>query len=250
MISATPARPVARRVRSAVALGFVGTFAGLCVSLGCAGTDKKDELEAELQAELEKANTRKPAECHPEYEEPCYSGPEGTAGRGPCREGKRTCDAAGFWLECVDEVAPAEAELCNGIDDDCNGVTDDGFKRAGTKCWNGEGMCRSEGTYACSKDKTESICDAPIIEPKKEICDGKDNDCDGVTDEEVEGTGSECQTGQKGACALGTKKCVAGGVQCMPNHIKTVEICGNSTDDDCDGTADEKECTDADQLNK
>lgn len=243
MISARP-RPIARTFRSAAALGCVGLLAGLSASFGCAGTDKKGELEAELEAELAAAKDRKPAECHPDYEEPCYSGAEGTAGRGICREGKRTCDKDGFWLECVGEQPPAEKELCNKIDDDCNGVVDDGFQREGTKCWNGKGECRSEGTYSCSEDQTESICSAPVIEPKAEKCDGKDNDCDGETDEDAEGTGATCQTGQKGACAEGVNQCVAGAIKCMPKHIKTFEVCDNNVDDDCDGQTDEKDCAD------
>ena len=39
-------------------------------------------------------------------------------------------------------------------------------------------------------------------------------------------------------CSTGVKQCVAGGIKCMPTHVKTVEIC-NKIDDDCDGQTDE-----------
>ena len=55
---------------------------------------------------------------------PCYHGPVGAGGRGTCRVGVASCWADGAWRACVGEVYPSE-ELCDGLDNDCNGVTDD-----------------------------------------------------------------------------------------------------------------------------
>ena len=55
----------------------------------------------------------------------CYSGPEGTQGKGACKAGVPTCGADNQ-VRCVEEVQP-QAETCNGIDDNCDGVTDEGF---------------------------------------------------------------------------------------------------------------------------
>jgi hypothetical protein len=44
---------------------------------------------------------------------------------GACHAGTRTC-SNGSWGACVGEVLPATAELCNGLDDTCNGLTDEG----------------------------------------------------------------------------------------------------------------------------
>jgi hypothetical protein len=44
---------------------------------------------------------------------------------GACQAGKQTC-TNGAWGTCVGEVLPAGSELCNGIDDTCNGLTDEG----------------------------------------------------------------------------------------------------------------------------
>ena len=55
----------------------------------------------------------------------CYSGPSGTLGVGICRAGTRTCGPSGTWGTCVGVVLP-QKEIPNGIDDDCDGVIDNG----------------------------------------------------------------------------------------------------------------------------
>ena len=54
----------------------------------------------------------------------CYGGPLGTAGVGICRVGSQRC-SNGIWGACTGEVLPA-SEVCNHLDDDCNGLIDDG----------------------------------------------------------------------------------------------------------------------------
>ncbi len=66
---------------------------------------------------------------------PCYTGPEGTVNKGICLPGQVTCQA-GTWGGltadgefvggmCEGEITPQE-EVCNGVDDDCDGITDTG----------------------------------------------------------------------------------------------------------------------------
>ncbi|HOZ52898.1 MAG TPA: choice-of-anchor D domain-containing protein, partial [Chitinophagaceae bacterium] len=56
----------------------------------------------------------------------CYSGPSGTAGVGVCHAGTQTCQTNSSWGPCNGEVFPT-AEVCNGLDDDCDGQVDEGI---------------------------------------------------------------------------------------------------------------------------
>ena len=55
----------------------------------------------------------------------CYGGPAGTSGRGACRGGEQTCNGSG-WTSCVGAVTPIPEVCSNRIDDDCDGMVDDG----------------------------------------------------------------------------------------------------------------------------
>lgn len=63
--------------------------------------------------------------CAPGSVRSCYSGPAGTNGVGVCQAGTQTCINNGTaWGPCIGEVLPSP-EVCNGQDDDCNGISDD-----------------------------------------------------------------------------------------------------------------------------
>jgi hypothetical protein len=61
----------------------------------------------------------------------CYTGPSGTKGAGICKEGSQQCGVDGKLGQCVGQVVPAATELCNNVDDTCDGVTDEGCKPTG-----------------------------------------------------------------------------------------------------------------------
>ncbi len=61
----------------------------------------------------------------------CYTGPDGTLGKGTCSGGTRYCKDGKLGETCVGEVLPAQTEACDSLDDSCDGVTDEGCKAAG-----------------------------------------------------------------------------------------------------------------------
>ena len=78
----------------------------------------------------------------------CYSGKAGTKGVGLCIGGKRGCKADASFGPCVGEVVPAQAELCNGKDDTCDGKTDGGCAAEGMRVgFGGVRMDATGGSY-------------------------------------------------------------------------------------------------------
>jgi hypothetical protein len=79
-----------------------------------------------------------------------------------------------------------------------------------------------------------------LIVPAAEKCNGKDDDCDGETDEDVALGGSCVVSGQKGVCAEGEERCDRdlGVVSCDQVKTASPEAC-NGKDDDCDDELDE-----------
>jgi hypothetical protein len=149
-----------------------------------------------------------------------------TGAPGVCAAGTTSCSGGG--IVCTPNQAPG-AELCNMLDDDCDGVVDEGFPDV--TC--GVGACQRT-VSSCSLGTPQTCTPG---QPSAEICDGIDNDCDGVVDNGNPGGGAACSTGQYGACAAGTTACMAGALTCVQSQSASAEIC-DGIDNDCDGVVD------------
>jgi hypothetical protein len=151
------------------------------------------------------------------------------------------------------------AEICNSLDDDCNGVVDDApggcTCSAGQTqlCGDDEGEC-SQGVQECLGGQW-SACKTGMHANKlysfnqgsDEQCDLLDNDCDGNTDEGALGGGIACGTnpvnGITSPCKLGLMQCVGGELTCDGGVDPGPEVCDN-LDNDCDGLVDEEKMAD------
>ncbi|WP_236518652.1 MopE-related protein [Sandaracinus amylolyticus] len=145
---------------------------------------------------------------------------------GVCRPGTETCTAS-VWGACVGAVSGG-SEICNTLDDDCDGVVDDGNPGGGGACGSALGEC-DPGVLNCVAGGL--VCSGGTG-PTPEACDNQDDDCDGRVDEEV-ATGASC-----GQCGAGLMRCVGGTMTCTGDRAPGTEIC-NGADDDCDGVIDD-----------
>jgi hypothetical protein len=143
------------------------------------------------------------------------------------------CAAAGEQLTdgSASDACVESAEICNGRDDDCDTIIDEGFDDLGAACMVGTGACTASGRYVCNPSGTATICDATSGTPEGELCNGLDDDCDGATDEGLN-VGADCDGQDADACNEGHIVCVNNAAVCDDTTGTNAELC-NGLDDDC-----------------
>ena len=189
----------------------------------------------------------------------------------PARATTACTQPAGFVPEGTDcddhddDIHPGAIELCNGVDDDCTGVIDESYA-ADASTWYGDADGDGFGTtgittIACTQPVgyvgTATDCDdgdAATSPGAAEVCDGVDNDCDALVDDDDpslagavtwyadadrDGFGS---TAYRLAACVQPSGYVADGTDCNDldprDHPGASERC-DGLDNDCDGIADE-----------
>lgn len=163
----------------------------------------------------------------------------------PCadadEDGWTVCDG-----DCDDNdpsVNPLQPETCDGIDNDCNGLIDGedpDLNGQGQPCASGlPGIC-AEGRMLCGNGQWNCVSwITPDLE--EEVCNGQDDNCDGVVDETDPNLGVPCLTGLPGQCASGHLVCVSPQLACEQDLAAGDEVC-DGLDNDCDGAVDEGGC--------
>jgi hypothetical protein len=146
---------------------------------------------------------------------------------GVCSAGTQTC-TAGVFGACTG-VGPS-TEVCNALDDDCDGVIDGLISACGTDV----GACVA-GSQSCTAGVLGACFGA--VGPTAELCNATDDDCDGSTDEGNPSGGASCGS-SVGECSPGALSCVGGLLVCAGGTSGSPETC-NTLDDDCDGRVDE-----------
>jgi hypothetical protein len=164
----------------------------------------------------------------------------GVGGGDDAASPRTTVDDAGDCDDADPARAPGLPELCDAVDNDCDDEVDEEWE-IGASCSGvgecGEGVWECAGTDArrCSSDPGGSK-DASL----PEVCDGKDNNCDGKTDETWE-IGAACVG--VGECGLGAWECAgAASRRCSSDpggsmDASLAEVC-DGLDNDCDGVQD------------
>ncbi len=139
---------------------------------------------------------------------------------------------------------PGAMEICDGLDNNCNGKTDEGFT-LGVAC--GWGACAG-GSFVCTANHDFIVCSTDGM-ASSEKCNGIDDNCDGATDEGVLNTYYQDADGDGyGKDGVTKTGCSAPAGYVDNNgdcndtnpamHPAATEIC-NSLDDNCNGLIDE-----------
>ena len=163
-----------------------------------------------------------------------YGGPPGTEGVGQCRAARHICQG-GHYRTIEPEILPSP-EICDGTDNDCDGEIDEGFP-LGERCWPLSKECAGQGWLVCAPNRKGVVCSLGGDRRAPEICDGTDNDCDGLIDEGDPKINTPCDTGRQGICARGTVACSEGQRICRATAAPQEEVC-DGRDNDCDGQTD------------
>jgi MYXO-CTERM domain-containing protein len=171
---------------------------------------------------------------------------------GVCAVGHYVCQAGAPDPVCVPDVQPGtRTEICNGLDDDCDGQVDEdlqtgcyqapagyvdprGRTGAAFQATSSVGVCR-RGISVCQRNAdgtySMSTCTGQVL-PTAEACNGLDDDCNGIVDDPDALPTISCYDGPPGTqdvgiCRGGTEVCQNGQWGSVVNGTFTQGVCAN-----------------------
>jgi hypothetical protein len=205
---------IAGSAAAAVSAGTTAVTASLPAGTGGATGATGSTTVCTPQAELCDGQDN---DCDGKVDEDIAARPCGSS-MGACKPGTISC-RNGKWDDAVTQCAGAvgpKPEVCDDakVDENCDGVQNENCSctnGATMACGVGTAPCK-QGTITCTNGTWPTVCQGEV-KGSAEICDGIDNDCNGVTDD-----GGDSLCGRSQHC-LGNQKCV----QC-------------TSDSDCQGT--------------
>lgn len=168
-------------------------------------------------------------EGFPDLAMPC------SVGTGACfAQGVFVCSGSGLTTTCNATPGDPGVETCNGQDEDCDILVDEGFN-VNQPCdgTNDTDLC-AEGVYACNGSGGVMCTDASGS--TLDVCNGGDDDCDASSgDGSEDGTvGVLCDgAGDTDLCQDVLTTCSGGSVVCIDNTASTIDLCGGGNED-CD----------------
>ncbi|MFZ5446106.1 MAG: MopE-related protein [Myxococcota bacterium] len=156
----------------------------------------------------------------------------GDAGPGDAGNGD-PLSPADAGLDAGPSCVPA-TEVCNGVDDDCDGQIDEQVEFVGSdggialdggtgsrdgSCVVGIGACQRTGSIACVSGQL--ICSVPAGMAVVEVCNGVDDDCDGQVDE----AGADLCPATGQTCGAGACSCPSGQSVCGTTCVSLGSSC-------------------------
>lgn len=227
--------------------GFVGTATscglGQCAAVGstiCTAGSVVDTCTAGVAAADDATCDGLDNDCDGTNDED-YVSLATSCGVGACADsGLTSCDSGVVSDSCAEGIPAASDSTCDGLDDDCDGQNDEDYAPTSSLC--GVGACEASGASSCAGGVEADSCSPGTPAADDATCDGLDDDCDSLIDEDTATTATTCGVGE---CAeTGTDSCIDGQYfdSCRPGLAATIDDSDDGLDNDCDGVADDDVC--------
>lgn len=241
-----------------------GTDIGDCTAglERCVDGDYTGTCEGETPPGVELCDRPGDEDCDGSVNEMCEcSGPvecgPGTT-EGICEQGTQAC-TDGMLQPCVGAVNRA-TEVCNGLDDNCDGTVDEGVTVSAFVDGDGDGYGTGPAMMICAGTAGYATRDGDCIDGNSAInpgqpdpCDGVDSDCSGPETvvtyyRDADGDGHGSLAMPMTSCSGAPVGFVASSDDCDDSadtgprrYPMAVEVC-DGLDNDCDGDLDENDC--------